>query len=1098
MVFRQLGNGTEKFTKNMGLFSKSFSDIKKDLSNGLGLRKGLFSVGTKDDIKALNEFNKSINNGTKYSVAFNSHLSKAPIAIKRQANELINLHKQQSILNKQYQKGKITQQEYNTAMTANKAKMQALTTQTQTLTLAQRASAAASKALGIALNMALNVGFVVAINGIISGIMYLVNRQKEAIEKARESAEAIKQETDAIDEYINKTIELRKKLDEENVSLEESKDIRSELRSIQDDLIDKYGEEARGIDLVTGSIEDQARALYNLNKQSYQESYKLNTFGYRAAVDNIKKKTYNVWGSVSVPAYNTIDSHKEGTDNNQRMKFQHFVSKLFHEYSLYGNVESDAYTIDDKLSEVQDAIKDYLDNTSLSDTVKKEAQKTLDSISSYRRDVTNKTITDNEEMYSQWLKYDSDYSDEYINIVRKQANLEYAIENGNAEKIAKAKEEFAGLYQDTITKATEAGDTDVAKYLEKIFGDTANLSDDTADSITYEYVPAVKSLTDAYEDLEEQIEKILDLQSKLSDAFEKVTSGEVFTAEEAYNLLKEIPELYNSITPVEGGFTFSLDGLEAAYETQNDELINQIKENNKENQKVVDYYNKQKQLYDESVGTFSDVQMRISGLNPEAELDKSREAAEAAKKEIDRNNALLGIIDTSLDTHAQKIEGITAQYKTAKDEIDDFNSKISTIDKAITSMNDGEALTYDEMAALIEISPAIKSAFTEQGNGYYIAVDSLTALREESYTTRNSYIDDLIAMAEAEITSAEATKKALGSKINSWDSYISYTAEIAEVSAEISGWQDLINKLTALKGKVYETDSSSSSGEDTISDKLQQEIDYYDKIIQGIEAVADKRIEAIDKEIDAINEQKDALKEQNDERQRELDLIEAQNNLDKAKKQKVFVYKEGQGLVQVQDEKAVKDAQKELDDAQREIKEAEYDKQIELLEQQSNATEEYRDTFSDKKSDIEDAIAVEQAKSALGTDEKGLLDLGNSAIDSIQNGLAKAVVEKENEDNKGNPYYKDVTWADLMKKLGSNATMDEFKAKVYDPMMRSFSPEKLYNIQGGSNNQYITNNSPTTVTATFNISGVTDPNEVAKVVRTEITDLLQRTYNKVK
>ncbi len=222
-----------------------------------------------------------------------------------------------------------------------------------------------------------------------------------------------------------------------------------------------------------------------------------------------------------------------------------------------------------------------------------------------------------------------------------------------------------------------------------------------------------------------------------------------------------------------------------------------------------------------------------------------------------------------------KLEGITNQYETARDKIDDYNSHVETIDKAISSLNENNALTYDEMAALVEISPALKSAFTEQGNGYYIAIDSLELLKEQSYTTRNSYIDDLIAMAEAEITSAEATKKALGDKINSWDSYISYTAEIAEVSAEISGWQDLIDKLTALRGKVYETDSNSSSGEDTISDKLQQEIDYYEKIIQGIEAVADKRIEAIDKEIEAINEQKDALKEQNDERQRELDLIEA-------------------------------------------------------------------------------------------------------------------------------------------------------------------------------------------------------------------------------
>ena len=34
MVFKQIGDDADKFTKRMGLFSKSFADIKKDLSNG--------------------------------------------------------------------------------------------------------------------------------------------------------------------------------------------------------------------------------------------------------------------------------------------------------------------------------------------------------------------------------------------------------------------------------------------------------------------------------------------------------------------------------------------------------------------------------------------------------------------------------------------------------------------------------------------------------------------------------------------------------------------------------------------------------------------------------------------------------------------------------------------------------------------------------------------------------------------------------------------------------------------------------------------------------------------------------------------------------
>ncbi len=150
------------------------------------------------------------------------------------------------------------------------------------------------------------------------------------------------------------------------------------------------------------------------------------------------------------------------------------------------------------------------------------------------------------------------------------------------------------------------------------------------------------------------------------------------------------------------------------------------------------------------------------------------------------------------------------------------------------------------------------------------------------------------------------------------------------------------------------------------------------------------------------------------------------------------------------------------------------------------------------KSDIEDGLAVETAKNALGTDKNGLLELTSETADKLRDGMAEAIVKKENEDNKENPYYQKVTWDDLMKKLGSNATMEEFRTKVYEPMISSFSPEKLYNVQGKTNNQYITNNSSATFNATFNISEATDADKVAKVVRTEVVDLLQKTYNKIK
>lgn len=279
---------------------------------------------------------------------------------------------------------------------------------------------------------------------------------------------------------------------------------------------------------------------------------------------------------------------------------------------------------------------------------------------------------------------------------------------------------------------------------------------------------------------------------------------------------------------------------------------------------------------------------------------------------------------------------------------------------------------------------------------------------------------------------------------------------------------------------------SESSGSNNISNALQSQIDYYSTLIEAIEIVADRRIELLEKE-------KDALKEKNDEEQRELDLIEAKNNLDKARKQTVFVYEEGKGLVQKENTKAIRDAEKELADVEREIKTAEYDKLIETLE-------DYKEPFSNMESDIKDNLTVEKAKNALGTDEEGLLHLDEKVAESIQKGLAGAVLAKDREDNKDNPYYgkfKTVTLDDVLKSMGATVNSVEFKSMMAD--LTPNIPVNPYKVDGTVHTDYVVNNNGTTTfNATFNITGTANPNEVANIVKQNISGLIKDMYNKEK
>ena len=289
MVFRQLGDDTDIFIKNFGLqigqFKKTIKDIGKDFNSGLGLRS-LTGFITKKDISALNNYAQAIQNGTNYTEAFETHLSKVPVIIKKQANELVKLVNQQKLLNKQHQEGKITQQEYDAQITANKTQMQAIITQTEKLTLAQKASAVASKATGVALNMAFNMGIALVISGIISYISGLVNSQKELAEKAKEAAKSLKEEKESIEEYKNKITELKNALADETISEEDAYNARKQLLEIQDEIVTKYGLQKKSIDLVNGSLREEIALLDEVSQKESQAFLREN----KKAIDNTKKK----------------------------------------------------------------------------------------------------------------------------------------------------------------------------------------------------------------------------------------------------------------------------------------------------------------------------------------------------------------------------------------------------------------------------------------------------------------------------------------------------------------------------------------------------------------------------------------------------------------------------------------------------------------------------------------------------------------------------------------------------------------------------------------------------------------------------------------
>ena len=81
--------------------------------------------------------------------------------------------------------------------------IKAITNQTNKLTIAQKASATASKLMNTGLNLITNIGVAFFINSVITGISKLVNKQNELIESAKQSARETTEYIDSLDDLKN-------------------------------------------------------------------------------------------------------------------------------------------------------------------------------------------------------------------------------------------------------------------------------------------------------------------------------------------------------------------------------------------------------------------------------------------------------------------------------------------------------------------------------------------------------------------------------------------------------------------------------------------------------------------------------------------------------------------------------------------------------------------------------------------------------------------------------------------------------------------------------------------------------------------------------
>lgn len=865
-----------------------------------------------------------------------------------------------------------------------------------------------------------------------------------------------------------------------------------------------------------------------------------NTAGQLANV--IDKTTFDSWKEAILNLAGNSEPLKNELEELANSMFPEYSGSVINSTNDTNNTVTAVTSLNDALTKLQELLKDIISGSSTYQSAMqkittgtgltaKEVNELLElDPSLFDKFVKQKNGTWTIDLEALRLSYDTIIVDGGKDAIADQV-AEYQNEfDSQTARLQELQKEYDELANYTPQGAESPSASSERKYrleqLQSEIDETKKFIDDAQRDIDLasfqesllDYSDADR-IRDSFDDITKQIDNYNDGITKINKAIENVIGTTVTGSQELDEFNAEMQKNYGlgnvdlttrpKVELDDGSTATVLSGLE--YLWQGNEEDGQYV-----GVHITPILPNGEVLSDEELSNY--IQNILADADNILEADKVENGGKGLVLKVDTDLNLSEVDIASLNSGGELTEHMQ-EVLTVADEWDNKLHEVQeqwmNLDNTVNKVSGTAILSYDDMTELIELYPELAGKFKETSNGFEIEVQALEKISKQAYQTRDDFIDSEIAMSKVAIEETKVRLLALKAEIEGIASQDEYLVAIEKGTfekynnalAEIESLNNYINILESYKSPI----KSPENNDKDISNSLQNQIDYYTTLLDAIEAVTDKQIDALEKEkdaidskIDALNDEKDALKDKNDEQQRELDLIEAQNNLDKAKKQKVFVYKEGEGLVQVQDEKAVKDAQKELDDVNADIEEAKIDKQIDALKKdqdeidnQIDALNDYKDSFSDMESNAKDQLAIEQAKKALGVDENGLLHIDETTAKNIRDGLAEAIYNKDVNDNKNNGKYVTVSLADYLSDLGATVTPQQFQAIANTATGNTPITAPVTN-STVNNAQSIVNNKSITLNNTFNVYDSKDSNTVIEQIKSYMNKTLRTAINSIK
>ncbi len=340
-----------------------------------------------------------------------------------------------------------------------------LTKAMKTATLAGKAQQVAWKGLALALNTALNIGAMFLFSAIVDGIQQIATYSDRLAEKASEVGSAFKESQNDIESYKAKLDELQLTIHDSSSSYEEVTQARKQLMTIQDELIDKYGDEKGAINAITDAVRGQTEELNKLTDAQYQSM--INEFnkseGWTDSLRSISGSNFDKMLEQMEKGEYKVTFAISGNEEFDKLLQNKFGVELTgdRDMMLTGNLQE----VYDKLLEIQKISKNY-ETGNFFDLLSNSIDTTQEKLENYQeiyeayvlKEKILKPTEDN--VFDDYYKEALDAYTEYNEMVEK---------NGlDSDEAKHAADEYVSIINDAIKEAgDDTGIVDFFKNLNK-------------------------------------------------------------------------------------------------------------------------------------------------------------------------------------------------------------------------------------------------------------------------------------------------------------------------------------------------------------------------------------------------------------------------------------------------------------------------------------------------------------------------------------------------------------------------------------------------------------------------------------------------------